>query len=530
MDLSSICGMQRFDHNFDGNLTVKEVHKIDANQDGQISQSEGLDAGLETDDLPEINQAYQTHKSDPQGLVFSREVLQTQKVEALLSQNFEQLDGDGDGQLELPDLVQGLNKLDLSSDEKMLLGRLIMNFDPLTLDSGGTISKERLASWTQAAQSDPESETVQALSAPLEPAQRDLLSRMTGTPNPQKLLSFVQSHQDQLDPQKTGKIQMSAVKAALKDPKLSGYEDRAMVAKLYTYFDSLAETVDQQPGQDPSIDMADLEALTHSSELGNERATALSSEVMHKDTTKPDQTREIERDRPPASDYKLGDSIPLDASQDFNGLCDEPAYYQRMMLKTPQDNGTVSRQTVRIYTPQAAFLGEGAIPEAADVAEAVASLPPELQTYVKSVVVNPVQSPNDAYWQKKYDNPNHQSFMDAGKDGVITIYPSHGDPPNADKLWKGMLHEVGHIFSQQAWGTDETGPGWKDWREAMSADQVSSSDYADKSPQEDVADTLRAYILSKDSPEHEEYRAMFPHRFEILDRYFAQSDDVCVPG
>ncbi len=83
-----------------------------------------------------------------------------------------------------------------------------------------------------------------------------------------------------------------------------------------------------------------------------------------------------------------------------------------------------------------------------------------------------------------------------------------------------MVHESGHTWSYQTWGEDETKGGWVSWKAAMDKDQASVSGYADAAIAEDVAETVQVYNTTKGAPSHEEYRAIVPERFKILDPHF----------
>jgi hypothetical protein len=107
--------------------------------------------------------------------------------------------------------------------------------------------------------------------------------------------------------------------------------------------------------------------------------------------------------------------------------------------------------------------------------------------------------------------------MTAGAAGIISIYPTK-EPPSQDALDTVLLHETGHILSNQAWGSDSTvDNGWSAWRTASQNDGIRASRYATQSPEEDFSETLVIYQRTRGTPQEAEFRAMMPERFRILD-------------
>jgi hypothetical protein len=108
--------------------------------------------------------------------------------------------------------------------------------------------------------------------------------------------------------------------------------------------------------------------------------------------------------------------------------------------------------------------------------------------------------------------------MTAGAAGVVTIYPDKETNalPSAGGQRSTMTHETGHTWSYKTWGEDTTKGKWVDWKKAMGDDKTSVSGYAMSAIAEDVAETIRVYVSSKDTPRYAEYQKIVPHRFEIL--------------
>lgn len=174
---------------------------------------------------------------------------------------------------------------------------------------------------------------------------------------------------------------------------------------------------------------------------------------------------------------------------------------------------------VTIYAPKAPVPGfhNHSVQEAADAAR---YLPKRNRAALKEIVLNPVVNPKDAYWAVQYNSPGFHSYMTGGTAGSVTIYPSAtASPlPSADYMQGTMVHETGHVWTDHSWGADTTKGKWKTWAKAMAADRVSVSAYAAKSIHEDVAETIQVYGSTKGTPAFDEYRAIVPHRFAILDK------------
>lgn len=157
----------------------------------------------------------------------------------------------------------------------------------------------------------------------------------------------------------------------------------------------------------------------------------------------------------------------------------------------------------------------------AEAALAASHLPLASRRRLTSIMLNPIENPQDEYWAAEYNRPDFHSYMTAGGAGQITIYPDDSrDVPGMETMKSSMVHETGHVWSYQAWGNDKTRGGWRDWAAAMTADGQSLSRYADSSIAEDVAETVQAYSSTQGTRRHDEYRRVVPNRFAVLDRDF----------
>jgi len=149
-----------------------------------------------------------------------------------------------------------------------------------------------------------------------------------------------------------------------------------------------------------------------------------------------------------------------------------------------------------------------------EVASGLVALEPQSRERIERVDVNAGQNPADAYWEQEYNMPGFRSYMTAGVEGIVSIYPTDG-AQSQSALDGGLQHEVGHIVSKQEFG--DTDAGWAEWEAAMEADGQSVSDYADASRDEDFAETYKLYMSVIGTPEEAAAREQFPERFAILD-------------
>lgn len=150
------------------------------------------------------------------------------------------------------------------------------------------------------------------------------------------------------------------------------------------------------------------------------------------------------------------------------------------------------------------------------IEEAVAKLPPASRKRAVDVTMNPGTNPDDKDWAVTYNDPNFHSYMTAGGEGRVTIYPDE-QMSGQDYMNGTIIHETGHTWSYQQWGEDETKGGWIKWREAMGKDKASPSNYATNAIAEDVAETVQIYGSTKGRPAYAEYKAILPNRFAILE-------------
>lgn len=174
-----------------------------------------------------------------------------------------------------------------------------------------------------------------------------------------------------------------------------------------------------------------------------------------------------------------------------------------------------SEAKIELIAPADMAQREG-LPSASQVAGAIAALPPALRELLKRVEFNPIPY---RFEIGSAHNPR-EADMSAGEGGKVTIYP-HPGRENED-LYRTFVHELGHQLSFKFYGDTGTGPGWDSWNAAVKSDNLAPSRYARVNASapgvEDFAESVSAWVLSDGRPEHEEWRALMPARFEILDR------------
>jgi hypothetical protein len=181
---------------------------------------------------------------------------------------------------------------------------------------------------------------------------------------------------------------------------------------------------------------------------------------------------------------------------------------------------TIGGQTIKVTVPKNPPAGATAhFHSIEEVRRALADLPPEVRALVKEVRVNPGANPADAYWQQQYNNPNHVSYMTAGADGIVDIYPSR-QPQSQRVLETSIIHETGHVLSIGKWGNDPD-PRWAPYKAAMAKDGLVASQYAKSSPDDDFAEGWALYVSAKGTPQESEVRALMPERFKIFDQLAA---------
>jgi hypothetical protein len=154
-----------------------------------------------------------------------------------------------------------------------------------------------------------------------------------------------------------------------------------------------------------------------------------------------------------------------------------------------------------------------------EAADAARYLPKKNREAMKRIQLNPIENPEDPHWAAEYKTPGFHSYMTAGADGVMTIYPNaKKEQPGTNYMRGTMIHESGHTMSYKNWGEDTKKGKWADWKRAMDSDRHTVSQYAQSDIAEDVAETVTAYGSTKGTPMFAEYKAIVPARFAMLEK------------
>jgi hypothetical protein len=148
-----------------------------------------------------------------------------------------------------------------------------------------------------------------------------------------------------------------------------------------------------------------------------------------------------------------------------------------------------------------------------EVVEALRSLPPASRNQIHTVFVEPAGHGGADATAAPDGNP------------VIVLYNNGRDPMSHDELVTTLIHESGHVMSEDRWGGTYRGPEWDRWREAMQSDQIRASPYARVKVAEDFAETFAIYHSVQGTPWEAAVRAKLPERFAILDELIAAEGD-----
>ena len=174
-------------------------------------------------------------------------------------------------------------------------------------------------------------------------------------------------------------------------------------------------------------------------------------------------------------------------------------------------------KAIDIFAPKAPYAKGVHQHTVAEAADAAAYLPKPSRAVLTKIVLNVQENPDDAHWAVEYKDPNFHSYMTASPSGEVTIYPDSKAQPGDNYRRGTMIHETGHTWSYKAWGTDTSKGKWVTWKAAMTKDGNAVSDYAQASIAEDVAETIQIFGSMKGTPKYDEYKAMVPNRFKILE-------------
>jgi hypothetical protein len=160
-----------------------------------------------------------------------------------------------------------------------------------------------------------------------------------------------------------------------------------------------------------------------------------------------------------------------------------------------------------------------------DTATAMGRLPAANRALLEQIDLHERRNPMDAVYAVLYQRDDFRAYMSAliYPIGVAGVFPQAGEVAEID--YNTLAHESGHVWTFQQWSLDTSTEGWREWIAAMQSDLLAVSTYADSSFLEDSAEMvlLISAVRSMGAEGEalaEEFRALFPARWEILERDF----------
>jgi hypothetical protein len=172
----------------------------------------------------------------------------------------------------------------------------------------------------------------------------------------------------------------------------------------------------------------------------------------------------------------------------------------------------VDGRKVKVIVPKPYPPGKN-LPSVEEIAKGLGAVPSGQLATIKEVVVSPNPNPSDAYWAEKYKKPGFRSAATGGASGV-TMYPTT-NKLDQSRVDSNLIHEGGHTYASDLW---KDAAKKEAWEKAMKSDPFSPSTYADSSADEDLAESMVMYSLSKGTKCEAIAKQMFPERYKILDQ------------
>jgi hypothetical protein len=170
---------------------------------------------------------------------------------------------------------------------------------------------------------------------------------------------------------------------------------------------------------------------------------------------------------------------------------------------------------IPIFVPKNALPAGTQLPTIDEIVTMIATANAHTRRAIVRVRANPGRNPQDAYWASTKGMAGFRSFMTAGSDGIVDIYPQTGPTAGPD-LRTSVEHESGHVVSQKAWGDNTWGPKWAPWREAMRKDGFSTSTYAKSGVADDFAEAWALLMEVEGTEREKEIETLMPARYAIL--------------
>jgi hypothetical protein len=177
--------------------------------------------------------------------------------------------------------------------------------------------------------------------------------------------------------------------------------------------------------------------------------------------------------------------------------------------------GEKDATVIPIYLPKNALPAGTQLPSIDEIVTMIATANAHTRRAIVQVRANPGRNPQDAFWASTKGMAGFRSFMTAGSDGIVDIYPQTGPTAGPD-LRASVEHESGHVVSQKAWGDNTWGPKWAPWREAMRKDDFSTSKYAKTGVADDFAEAWALLMEVEGTEREKEIETLMPARYAIL--------------
>lgn len=257
------------------------------------------------------------------------------------------------------------------------------------------------------------------------------------------------------------------------------------------------------------LDTKDLEHLQRKALSPDPHTYTLAAVPVH-ELSLVESTRAL----PPVGSFQLTPMTPQPYTFESRHQSWDPNAVTHQSLTENAERFSLNLSTpnsITVYYPQQ-------LPEAQSMlqrlAEAASRLPVPLQHVVHSFELNPL-----AYtFEVQQGAITRQADMTASPGGKITLYPQERTP---ESFYRTLIHESAHLLAFEKLGEDTHSPGWESWLTAMEQDRLAPSQYARINGSaegiEDFAEAVTAWVLSRDTPEHDEWRALMPARFAIID-------------
>ncbi len=139
--IQTLEGLQRLG-NYQNVTTQALQEKLDTDHNGEISNTEAEQAGLDPSDTEAVNEAFKSHLSDPKAVVFGEHQLRVQGASQVLTSIFNTLDSDSNGFISRKELNQALRDPAWKGRDAAAIATLYQCYDKLQEASDDEIGPE----------------------------------------------------------------------------------------------------------------------------------------------------------------------------------------------------------------------------------------------------------------------------------------------------------------------------------------------------------------------------------------------------